>query len=444
MADETNNEVIKSDLPPTGLGKQSGVRRVNNMPLYGIIAVITLFCLMILVVALERSHKPQSDAKTEKEKGGDSIQLAKSIAGNQTDGFVPAAGLVPPNSSPTVPIAIPDDLEKPPQPPRLKEHLKEPTPQAQNMDHINQEKMQLFENAVTGKSTVPFSLPKAHADNNDEAKREQTLQRIDDAKQQIAAVQQDDANGNFKSRLAQLQGGGGLSNVTSDAPNSQRNSLKPFDAKGKDRWQLDSQVEAPKTPYTLRAGFVIPATLISGINSDLPGQIIGQISQDVYDTATGKFLLLPQGSRLVGSYTSDVAYGQSRVMVAWQRIVYPDGKTIDIGAMPGADGAGYSGLSDQVNNHYLRIFGSAILMSGITAGVSYSQDRNNNNNVNAQPTASSALSEALGQQLGNVTAQMISKNLNISPTLEIRPGFRFNVMCIKDLVLTKPYDAFDY
>ena len=131
-------------------------------------------------------------------------------------------------------------------------------------------------------------------------------------------------------------------------------------------------------------------------------------------------------------------------MVAWQRIVFPDGKTIDIGAMPGSDEAGYAGYNDQVNNHYLRLFGEAILMSGITAGVTLSQDRNNNGNVYSQPTASSALSEALGQQLGTATAQMISKNLNISPTLEIRPGFRFNVMCIKDLVLTKAYKSFDY
>ena len=230
----------------------------------------------------------------------------------------------------------------------------------------------------------------------------------------------------FKTRLAQLEG-------KDPKDNSQRNSLSQFDSKDKtDRWKLGNKVEAPKTPYTLRAGFVIPASLISGINSELPGQIIGQISQNVYDTATGKYLLLPQGSRLVGTYISDVSYGQSRVMIAWQRIVFPDGKTIDIGAMPGADGVGYAGVSDQVDNHYLRIFGSAILMSGISAGATLSQG-NNTNSIYGQQNASSALSEALGQQLGNVTSQMISKNLNTSPTLEIRPGFRFNVMCVKDL-----------
>ena len=320
-------------------------------------------------------------------------------------------------------------------PARLKEEadLKETVATDPDIARIKQQKMQLFENAVTSKTTVPFPELKAHI-NNDDDKREETLRRIEDAKQRIAAVHQSDPNVAFKNRLAQLQGG----NSSSKTPESSTN------AKDKsDRWQLDSRMEPPKTPYTLLAGFVIPATLISGINSDLPGQIIAQTSQGVYDTATGKYLLIPQGSRLVGSYTSDVTYGQSRIMVAWQRIVFPDGKTLDIGAMPGADGAGYSGLSDQANNHYLRLFGSAILMSGITAGVAISQDKNNNN-VYSQPTTSSALSEALGQQLGAVTAQMISKNLNISPTLEIRPGFRFNVMCIKDLVLTKPYSSFDY
>jgi type IV secretory pathway VirB10-like protein len=439
MSDNPEHDMNSPDTSPLGLGKRSGVRRVNNLPLYFIGAAMAAFLLLIMLVGIDRAHKPQGTSESLPEKHGDTSQLAKSITGNQTDGMIPAAGSIPPpNASLTVPIAIPDDLEKPPLPKRLKETvIADP-----DADHIKQGKMQRFENAVTGKTTVPFPELKAHGDGSDNDRREQTLQRIDAAKQQIAATQQDDANAIFKARLTQLQGGG---SSFGEAPNSQRNSLKQFDAKDKsDRWQLNSQVEAPKSPYILRAGFVIPATLISGINSDLPGQIIAQISQNVYDTATGKNLLLPQGSRLVGSYTSDVVYGQSRVMVAWQRIVFPDGKTLDIGAMPGSDEAGYAGLSDQVNNHYLRLFGSAILMSGITAGVGISQNTNNNGGLYGQPTASSALSEALGQQLGNVTAQMISKNLNISPTLEIRPGFRFNVMCIKDLVLPEPYSSFDY
>jgi type IV secretion system protein VirB10 len=210
-----------------------------------------------------------------------------------------------------------------------------------------------------------------------------------------------------------------------------------------DRWELNSHPEPPRTPFELRAGFVIPATLISGINSDLPGQITAQVSQTVYDTATGKFPLVPQGSRLTGSYSSEVNYGQSRVLVAWSRIIFPDGKAMDIGSMSGADMAGLAGFHDKVNNHYVRLFGSALLMSAVTAGVTYSQ-RNNEDSDDGAPSASSALSEALGQQIGAVSAKLIEKNMNIAPTLEIRPGYRLNVIVTKDLTFFKPYQAFDY
>jgi len=229
---------------------------------------------------------------------------------------------------------------------------------------------------------------------------------------------------------------------------SEANTTEQFGHNGQgDRWQLNAQMEAPRSPYELRAGFVVSGTLISGINSELPGQIMAQVAQNVYDTATGKYLLLPQGARLVGAYSSQVAYGQARVLVAWQRIVFPDGKAMDIGAMPGADSAGYAGFHDLVDNHYLRIFGSALIMSAVTAGVMYSQQSNQTTATGSgvyTPNASSTLSQALGQQLGHVTAQMIQKNMNIAPTLEIRPGFRFNIIVTKDLTFTKPYQSFDY
>jgi type IV secretion system protein VirB10 len=240
-------------------------------------------------------------------------------------------------------------------------------------------------------------------------------------------------------RQGEDEGGG-------EGEKSKKPGYRDFDKKGEgDRWQMNSKVEAPRSPYELRAGFVIPATLISGINSELPGQIIGQVSHDVYDTATGKWVLVPQGSRLVGTYSSAVEYGQARVLVAWQRIVFPDGKAMDIGAMPGADSAGYSGFNDEVNNHYLRIYGSALLMSAVIAGVSYSQQNGQNSEGGYYaPNAANTMSMALGQQLGRVTAQLIEKNLNVAPTLEIRPGYRFNVVVTKDMTFTKPYQSFDY
>ena len=222
-----------------------------------------------------------------------------------------------------------------------------------------------------------------------------------------------------------------------------RNDIASLAGNEPDKWKLDSKPQPPR-PYSLQTTFVIPATLISGINSTLPGKIFGQVSQNVYDTATGRYLLIPQGTKLEGVYSSDVAYGQASLLVAWQRLVFPDGKTMDIGAMPGSNGAGYAGFSDQVNNHYVRLFGSALIMSAITAGVSLSQSRNQIAGTFGAPTTNTVLSAALGQQLGRVTSQLISKNMNISPTLEIRPGYPFNVTVIRDLVFNKPYQAFDY
>ncbi len=124
----------------------------------------------------------------------------------------------------------------------------------------------------------------------------------------------------------------------------------------------------PASPYTVMAGSVIPAVLVSGINSDLPGPILAQVSQNVFDSATGKSLLIPQGGRLIGTYRNASANGQQRVQIAWQRLIFPNTSSMDLPQMPGTDQAGYAGFTDQVNNHYLATFGTAALTSLISAG----------------------------------------------------------------------------
>jgi type IV secretory pathway VirB10-like protein len=194
---------------------------------------------------------------------------------------------------------------------------------------------------------------------------------------------------------------------------------------------LNAGIQHPKSPYEVIAGTVIPATMIGGIDSDLPGEIIGQVRENVYDTATGKYLLIPQGSRLVGVYSSAVTYGQTRVLVAWNRLIYPNGDSIDLGQMPGSDVGGYAGFNDQVNNHYLRIFGSAILASLFSAGAQLSQPQNNSNGT----TSTQILAASLGQQANTVGTMLISRGLDIQPTLKIRNGYLFNIMVTKDMVL---------
>lgn len=261
-----------------------------------------------------------------------------------------------------------------------------------------------------------------------------------------------DAMDLYRQRMAQMPGGasmpassgsfGGLTNDNMSRPGSQHLLQEQPDD---NKWTLDSKVHTPTTPFEVLTGTVIPAVLVTGINSDLPGQMIAQVSQNVYDTARGEHLIIPQGTRLIGQYGNSVAYGQERVLVAWNRIVFPDGKSIDIGSMPGATGAGYSGFKDKVNHHYWRLFGSAFLMSMISAGVVYSQDHYaDDDDEYGRVTASSAMAEQLANQIGQTAAQLIQRNLSIAPTLEIRPGFRFNVVVTKDLVFSKPYESFDY
>jgi len=346
-------------------------------------------------------------------------------------------------------VARPDDLEAPPRPPGGPLPMEEQRGMDER-ERLRMDKLRQLDEAVRARTTVQATAPRSAGSapaGSAPPSREEALTHIAALQQQADAQGRDNPTSAYMARLQQLQAAGlgdtGARPAAAESLMTGGKDYRQFDAQGQaDRWRLDSRVEAPRSPYELRAGFIVAAMLISGINSDLPGQIVAQVSQDVFDTATGKWRLIPQGSRLVGQYSSDLLYGQSRVLVAWQRIVFPDGKAMDIGSMPGADSAGYAGLRDQVNNHYLRLFSSAFLMSGITAGIAISQPQTVNQD--RRQSASSAMSEALGQQLGQVTAQLIAKNMNIAPTLEIRPGYRFNVIVTKDLTFSRPYKAFDY
>lgn len=164
------------------------------------------------------------------------------------------------------------------------------------------------------------------------------------------------------------------------------------------------------SPYRVAAGTLIPATLTAGINSDLPGQTTAIVRRNVYDSRTGRFLLIPQGSRLVGEYDSRVAFGQKRVLVAWHRLVFPDGRSLDLAGMPGADLAAAAGLRDQVDNHFVRTFGSALLIAAVSAGVQLSQP--DDRSFGANPSPSQVAAAAVGQELGRVATEYLRRNLD--------------------------------
>jgi type IV secretion system protein VirB10 len=195
-------------------------------------------------------------------------------------------------------------------------------------------------------------------------------------------------------------------------------------------FNLHAKVEAPRSPNTLFAGTILPCVLTQGINSDLPGQIGCLISQNVYDTITGKLLLIPQGTRAIGTYDSHVAYGQDRVLVVWTRLLRPDGSTLSLEGMPGTDLSGYAGLTGHVNNHYLRLLSGVVLGSLIGASAQIATGANSQN-----PSFAALAVQGAGQNFNEAGQQITRKNLNIQPTIEVPPGARLNIFATKDLIL---------
>jgi type IV secretory pathway VirB10-like protein len=204
-----------------------------------------------------------------------------------------------------------------------------------------------------------------------------------------------------------------------------------FYAREQDSSYLLSRKQAPISENEIKQGSIIPGILVTGINSDLPGQIIGQVSQNVYDTATGNVLLIPQGTKVVGTYDSVIAIGQDSAMLVWTRLIFPDASSIDLRNMGGTDQGGYAGARDQVDNHYLKIFGSAAMLSLIGAGYQLSQPQVSGNHLSAQEI----IQAQVGQQMAQVSGELARRNLAIQPTIKIRPGYRFNVMINKDMIL---------
>lgn len=187
---------------------------------------------------------------------------------------------------------------------------------------------------------------------------------------------------------------------------------------------------SPRSPYQVMAGNLIPASLVTGLNSDLPGQVIGQVTENVFDTVTGQHLLIPQGSRLMGRYDSVIAFGQSRALVVWTRLILPNGDSIQLDNLPGSDAQGFAGLKDKVDRHTWQFIKGAALSSLLSIGSELASDEGDR--------LTRALQNA-GQDTANIAGQrIIDRNLNVQPTLKIRQGWRFNVIVSRDLIL-KPY-----
>lgn len=225
----------------------------------------------------------------------------------------------------------------------------------------------------------------------------------------------------------------GLSLDPSRDPNNQGRKLDLVSGKP-DKNTLNSHaLQTPVSPYELLAGTIISASLLTGLNSDLPGTVVAQVTEDTYDTATGRYLLLARGSRLIGASDSVIAFGQRRALVVWQRIVMPNGTSIQIDNLPATDAAGYAGLEDKVDYHTWTLLKGIAMSTLLGVGTQMTFGGNNSDLVEAIRQSAQESTSQAGQRI-------VEKDLNIQPTLTVRPGWPLRVILNKDLLL-QPYSG---
>lgn len=389
---------------PTQLNTNN--KRLSKIPL-GILAVIViliLFSIVYAAIARKQSLSRQDNIVAEENK-----KQAQGNGGKDLNSYIDSlAQVTPPKSDPAptqkvepVQPTLNTMNDKRPMPPTL------PNSQTNNTPQIDQKELQLKQDMRLKALT---SASKLGGQKDDRNQQNQTNNKTGDANANTTLIASLAASAEKLSESAATE------------------LLKRTANKG----YLQQQKQKQISPYELKAGWIIPATLITGINSDLPGSTLAQVSQNIYDTATGRYLLIPQGTKLVGEYKSNVLYGQERVLTAWTKLIFPNGDTLNLEGMNGTSQDGYSGFTDEVDNHYFRIFGSAFLMSSITAGIALSDKSSSSGEK--ETSADKAMSQAI-EQMSTVSSEMIRKNMNISPTLKIRSGYKFNIFVTKDIIL---------
>ena len=229
-------------------------------------------------------------------------------------------------------------------------------------------------------------------------------------------------------------GGGQPTGAVADVrQNGQDGKLAFVNAASDKRTVSPERLQAPVSSYIVQAGTLIAGALLTGIQSDLPGQITGQVTENVYDSPTGRYLLIPQGAKLIGIYDSQVTFGQSRVLLVWTRLIMPNGGSIVLERQPGTDPQGYSGLEDGVDNHWGQLFKAALLSTLLSVGSEAGTSGQQNDLIQAIRQGASNSFSQTGQQI-------VGRQLNIQPTLTIRPGYPVRVFVNDDLVLA-PYSS---
>lgn len=412
---------------PTGL---MGAKRLNNKPVLIVGGVLAAFGLVLVYTLNERSKPhvakdPVVDEASINAKPGSKAMPPEVLNGVPEAGVVPASyenGYGDPNAVPALSGEAPLLVQ---QHPVNTAGSVNQSPYASQWDSYysqrDQQRQQRYETRVSAINS-PMSVSVEGG-------------RSAPANQPSAAMIPAGMQGGAGMAMGGMQpaSGFGGAGMGRDEDLNRQGAKRDFaQGSGGRAAYLDSRVESARSPYEVKAGSVIPIVLTASVNTDLPGQITAAVTRNVYDTVSGRRLLIPQGTRLVGQYDSQVTTGQSRVLIAWNRMIYPDGSSLDLGSMVGADLSGASGARDRVNNHYRRTFGNAVFLSLFSAGVQLSQPQSA---AGDNQTSGQTIAGAMGQQLGQLGMESARRNMQIQPTLELRPGLNMNVSVTQDLTL---------
>ncbi len=422
MSDQ-ENAVQSPDILPGPPKKGAGVRRVTRTPLMIVFGVGALVAGVLGYTLMERADEGQARAR----KSDTHVEMSTSkgvLDYAQTAGLIEAEQPPEPPPAPAPAPAVVDKatgFTRPAQPVDVEAYSTQWQQYRQQQQQVRQQQVQAAQSALDA-SPLVGGFESASNAGPGRAGAPGGFPDLGGVGSEVAALQE-----LAQQVIGSVNGAGG-------DPNRAGAKAAWLSTTPDPAGYLQTGRTAQITPYEVKTGTVIPGIMVGGINSDLPGQIIGQVRENVWDSATGKHLLIPQGARLVGTYDNQVSRGQTRVLVAWTRIIYPDGSSLDLGAMPGADQAGYAGFKDKKNNHYMRVFGDAMMLSLFSAGIQLSQPQRSSENGGVYDNQQ-IIAASIGQQLGQAGMQITQKNLDIQPTLEIRPGYRFNIMVTKDMII---------
>lgn len=423
------------------------VRRLNKLPVFLFIGLVVVFGVVIIYGLATRGILPGSRI-VEDAGGSPASGFADQLKAGITNGIIDPPGhpVAPVQVEPVEPVR-PETVQA--QKPFTNPFQQQPVeaegviqPQETELDwrkrlnrrHEEQRMQELQRQRMKRLQAVDAAYDSPIIVNIDELQRQTTSDQVNqgNATGNGAFTRNSSSPDLLSAALQAAQG----SSANSD-PNGQIGKQNFFNQDISEAGYLANRVLPQQSPFELKRGSVIPATLITGINSDLPGRITAQVRQNVYDSATGHRLLVPQGTKLFGRYDSNVSFGQNRVLVVWTDIIFPNGATLQIGSMGGVDVEGYGGFKDKVNNHYFRTFGSAALLALIGTGIDMAIPESST--LATQDTASDAARRNFAEAFGRVAERTINKNLNVQPTLEIRPGYNFNILVDQDIVFPGSY-----